>query len=336
MPGDFYDKLTCFIEKSGSRLPPREFYDRVNRAFHDCESENYDSIHREMFFCLDRIFLGLLSAVPPDSLPFHAGPGGAEVLDIGAGTGLVEELLFRSFRGRIKTIFVVDPNAEMTRRLLKKNEAWGFRIAVKNCYLEHAAFEPNSFDLVACSSVLHHIPDLPSFFATLRPLIRRGGLLLTMQDPRAEAWSDPVAMGRRSEHRQISEKQKPTVPKFRAVAKRLLPFIAAWRRRGTLEGKVNALLLKDGTFLRPLAMEEIWAITDIHVPDQPGQIGTGIARSALNAWLEGFEPIEYLTYNYFDGNLLQLEHGFARAEASFLASRDMHGFQFASLFRKVL
>jgi SAM-dependent methyltransferase len=341
MIGNQLDHLKLFIEKTGSSLTPKEFYDQVNSTFHDCESEIYDNVHKDMFVFLESIFTKLLKHIANDSAKIckdGSNPRKMSILDIGSGTGLVEEFLHRNRFIAVESICVVDPNKKMTKRLLAKNvKKWGFNINVKNCYLEEAGLCDSSFDLVICSSVLHHIPDLPRFFSFLEPLLSEGGYFLSMQDPRAESINDATAQKRKKEYLMLLQKQNNKRMRFEKIRnniKILLPILVLLRKRGTLEYKVNTQLKRKGIIKHELTMGEIWAITDIHVPNQPGAFGGGIKQADLAAWLNKCECTRYLTYNYFDTNLMNLTPDFIEKESNLLRASDPHGFLFSSLYRK--
>jgi SAM-dependent methyltransferase len=323
-------KLVDLARKAGSILPPLEFYHCVQTAFHDVESENYDDLHNEMYFYLENIFNRLFSLASKEKASLR-------VLDIGAGTGLVETFLAKKHSAIIERIDVVEPNARMIHKLEQKNLAWKLPIVSKNSYLENAGLN-QEYDIAICSSVLHHIPDLSTFFSVLRNLVKPGGFILTMQDPRNEVLTDSVAGDRRKlfllQHQNKVQKGKVDALKNTAIFVLRLAGVKRYlSKQKVLEVNVNKLL-KDRKIIRNhLSIQEIWAITDIHVPGLPGSIGSGISLGQLQRWLPNFDTTAYITYNFFNTNLLDLTDIFLAMENKFLSENDGHGFLFASLFK---
>jgi 2-polyprenyl-3-methyl-5-hydroxy-6-metoxy-1,4-benzoquinol methylase len=325
-------RLAALAHKAGSNLSPFEFYHVVQTAYHDVESEYYDDLHSEMYFYLENIFNRLFSLASKEKVCLR-------ILDIGAGTGLVETFLAKKHSAILEQIDVVEPNARMIHKLEQKNLAWKLPIVSKNSYLENAGLN-QEYDIAICSSVLHHIPDLSTFFSLLRNLVKPGGFILTMQDPRSEVLNDKVATDRRSmfllQNQVVKKVQRSKIAALKHAAESILRSAGVNKflsKNALLEKKVNRLLKDKKIINVHLSIQEIWAIADIHVPGLPGSIGSGISLDQLRRWLPNFEKSAYITYNFFNTNMLELNGNFLSMENKFLSEDDGHGFLFASLFR---
>src|ERR1700736_4402614 len=77
-----YESLRPLMARFGAVGEPKAFYWAVNAAFHTAEAREYDSIHADMFDGLRPIWQRLTAALPSE-------PARLDILDVGAGTGLV-------------------------------------------------------------------------------------------------------------------------------------------------------------------------------------------------------------------------------------------------------
>ena len=101
-------------------------------------------------------------------------PGGARVLDVGCGGGLLAEALAQA--GAAVTGIDLAPGMIEVARLhaAAARLAIDYRVADAQ---ELAAAAPGSFDAVTCMEMLEHVPDPPAMVATLGALVRPGGAL---------------------------------------------------------------------------------------------------------------------------------------------------------------
>lgn len=94
---------------------------------------------------------------------------GGRVLDVGTGTG---NLLPHLLRVGVRDLYANDISADMIAVAHAKFPAVTF---VEGA-IEHGDFQAAFFDAVVGFSVLHHLPDLHSFFAWLERALRPGGI----------------------------------------------------------------------------------------------------------------------------------------------------------------
>jgi len=94
-------------------------------------------------------------------------------------------------------------------------------------------------------------------------------------------------------------------------------------------------LLEQGVIARPMDMESIWAVTDFHVPGQPGSIGRGISLENMQAWLgPTFRRTDTFTYQFHGLPWDRLDAQVRAAEEAMLAQSDPHGAVFAAAWLK--
>ena len=87
-----------------------------------------------------------------------------DVLDLGAGAGIVSQM---NFRGAARRVCGVDPD----ERVLENPYLDEGKVA----YGEEIPYEDNSFDLIFADNVLEHLPHPAKVFSEIHRLLRPGG-----------------------------------------------------------------------------------------------------------------------------------------------------------------
>jgi ubiquinone/menaquinone biosynthesis C-methylase UbiE len=282
-PLDAFEKLRPIMEAVGAKGTAREFYWAVNSAFHKYESGKYDELHVDMYAEEEMVWEKLLS---------HLDRSRAyDFLDVGCGTGLVGELLNRICPKAVRRLTMLDPSAAMLERAKAKCARWSFPCVFAEGDISAMGTEAE-FDVLTVNSVLHHIVELDVFCRRATELLRPLGLLLTAQDPRAGAYEDAEYV------------QRVAAGKPRGMT-RVLRHVQ-WRLERILGGRADEMsietsrpLLEKGLIKKPMDNARIWAVTDFHVPNQPGGIGKGIDVARLQAWMPSMELLGTHTYDFF-------------------------------------
>lgn len=315
-----YDALIAIMDAYGGSGTPEAFFYEVSDAYHTVEAPLYDSLHKGMFVGGEPMWERLLSRVQGDGLA---------VVDIGAGTGLVGQMLAKYGAARVESLTIVEPNAAMLREARRRAREWPFRSECIQAGIESC--RGRDFDVVTVSSVLHHVPDLAGFCSKLAGMVRAGGCLLQMQDPVATRNADEVLAERRSDAAARRGASASTISwrtGRRAIARvaRMLGF----RRRDPLAHSVNSILLGKGCIRRPMPIEVIWAVTDFHVPEQPFGIGAGISADELTRHLAPLERVDVFTYEFHGLPWTGLTMEEQELERRWWAEGDIHGAVFGS------
>jgi ubiquinone/menaquinone biosynthesis C-methylase UbiE len=102
--------------------------------------------------------------------PYLPGVGG-RVLDLGAGTGRFSAALARASGA---TIVACEPSAAMRAACAATHP----HLLIVAGTAQEAPFQAGSFHAVWASQVIHHVPDLPAFAATMRRILTPAGHLL--------------------------------------------------------------------------------------------------------------------------------------------------------------
>ncbi len=228
---------------------------------------------------------------------------------------------------------LLDPCQAMLERCQEKRSRWLFETQAILGDIESVPLAAQ-FDVITVNSVLHHVVELEGFCSRLAALLRKGGVLLTAQDECAEAASDPRFLTRSADARR---RRKPTLyRKVRGLAGRVIRRVLGKPNLGPLARATNQPLLETGIIRRPMDQQNIWAVTDFHVPGQPGAFGRGISVRQLQAWLPGFELIDQLTYNYHGVPWTQLTTSERAEEHGWWASDDRSGQLLGTAWKKVV
>jgi ubiquinone/menaquinone biosynthesis C-methylase UbiE len=324
--GNPYDPLLCLMDKFGAVCSPEKFYWAVNEAYHAAESTCYDTIHSNMYEEEEQVWKRLLDMLPqsPKLLTF---------LDVGCGTGLVGHFVSQMCPQRVNELHLLDPSVAMLKEARAKAKGWPI-----NTVFHHGdvfSIENNTlYDVVTLNSVLHHVVDLQPFLRRIQDALVPGGLLLIAQDPRAGAEHDSVLIGRKASITKRLQRQVSFISKIRSLVAPRIKNILGIQRYDPLIETTNKTLLQKKIIKEPMDSKSIWAVTDFHVPAQPGNFGKGIDAGNCASWMPSTKLIDTFTYHYHDTPWQTLSDAERRQETSWWMANDTHGEESASIWRK--
>lgn len=104
-------------------------------------------------------------------------PRGAQVLDVGCGTGTTSLRLAR-LGFRVTGIDISDARIAEAR---ERAPVAGVSVTFLQGDAEALDFRPESFDAVCCTAILHHLPDVERDLVKFRRLLRPGGSVLATE-----------------------------------------------------------------------------------------------------------------------------------------------------------
>jgi len=149
----------------------REKIHVANVEVHRFEADYYALLHPEVYSKREQkrvvLMLKLVDKLIVDNQ--------RRALDFGAGTGnLTGKLLRMGY-----SVTATDISGEMCAVLKKRFSGYlkAGKLAVLNSPIEDVNFEKESFDLVTCYSVLHHLPDYGEVLRRLSGFLRKGGVM---------------------------------------------------------------------------------------------------------------------------------------------------------------
>src|ERR1700722_19416441 len=151
---------------------------RANQIFYGVEAHTYDAKNHVHSKAIQRYYQSLLdnrllSGVPRSEL------GRWTVLDVGCGTGFLEEFLI----GKVKTVYAVDATADMLRIAGQKFTAPAVQRVQADA--NQLPFLPATFDMVCSNAVLHHLYNWRSLLSQMVDLLKPGGRLFLGYEPNA-------------------------------------------------------------------------------------------------------------------------------------------------------
>ena len=155
----------------------RDLQERIreaNVAVHRFEAKYYELVHPEVYSEYEQKRIkSTLKMV--DKLIVNNHADAKRALDFGAGTGnLTGKLLDMGY-----DVTAVDISAEMCKILETKykNYLKAKKLIVFNSPIEDLSFDRDEFDLIACYSVLHHLPDYECALQRLSVFLKKGGVM---------------------------------------------------------------------------------------------------------------------------------------------------------------
>jgi ubiquinone/menaquinone biosynthesis C-methylase UbiE len=278
---------------------PVELVLQVNEIFHDIEGSDYYHIDIVLYESSRWKKFGSSYLLNKSK--------GLKIMDIGTGTGFVPSQIGNSLKEN--DLLICSDISTNILNVCKKN------LSEKNynCKLEFLKIngkkydlESNSLDFITLNSVLHHIPNFSVFFEEINRLLKKNGRLVIGHEPN-KLFSENKFLW--YNFRILHLLLKP-LELLVIILKRLKLYsiIKKIFRRNTSKVvnpdnfllRVNKILIDKCIINKPLRIDEIIKIVDIHSPtagDFNKKRGINI-NQILNSYLPNFK-IEYLeTYDH--------------------------------------
>lgn len=286
-----YNKLIPLIHKTGSKLSPKQFQEKINIVFHNYEAGHYDKMHQDMWDSLQEqinLLIDNLGNLPSKKL---------SLLDIGCGTGLSTQILLNSKLGTsIEKITLLDTSLNMLKQAEEKAKNWHINYKIINADISGIK---ERYDVIMICSVLHHIPDLKSFLEQVDNVLNPNGILIHLQDPNGDFLNDVKYLGRVQEYRNYA-KSKPNKKSISdIVPKSIKNYLNRKIGRKTYIDLVNDQLIKENVIKKRMSADEIWSVTDIHVETKLNNEITGISFNFLRMQLINYSLINHRSYGFY-------------------------------------
>ena len=154
-----------------------EAWKKAEKEFEDTISSKYEDLYYG--HAIERIYLKHFAAF----VRKYAKKTDA-ILDLGCGTGILEAELDPK---KFSNITGVDLSEKMINLASEKVKGAAFLAADG----EHLPFKDNSFDIIICSSTLHHFPDLSPILQELKRVLKEHGLIIIREPNRDHHFTRP-------------------------------------------------------------------------------------------------------------------------------------------------
>jgi 2-polyprenyl-3-methyl-5-hydroxy-6-metoxy-1,4-benzoquinol methylase len=306
---DSHQIIVDVMKRYGARCTAEQFQSAVNVTFHNFESQVYDALHQDMWDSLPRQF----SLLVDDCMHrYRNAPAKMRVLDVGAGTGLATDCLLRTaFGPRIASVNLLDTSPSMLDRASARSAKWNVRVRTRNGLISDVP-QGEEYDLIVTCSVLHHVPDLESFCKEVRRIQAPGGIFLHLQDPNPEFLEKKAPDTGNVQRKMLEQIARFTPKRVWGRIKRQL----TGTQGDDYISRTNRALVETGIIRAPLTVEDLFAITDIHVHDE-----RGISIGAMRGWLPEYEFLSQRSYAFF-GTLASHLTGEQRIREEELSSKN--------------
>jgi 2-polyprenyl-3-methyl-5-hydroxy-6-metoxy-1,4-benzoquinol methylase len=146
----------------------------ANVAVHRFEAKYYELIHPEVYNKYEQKRINSTLKMV-NKLVANNKVHTKRALDFGAGTGnITVKLLQMGYE-----VTAIDISTEMCKILEKKCRPYlkAEKLTIVNLPIEDVSFDRDKFDLIACYSVLHHLPDYVNVIQRLCGFLKKGGVM---------------------------------------------------------------------------------------------------------------------------------------------------------------
>ncbi|MBA4072262.1 MAG: hypothetical protein C0497_10570 [Gemmatimonas sp.] len=173
------------MPRTGSPAPADAAIARNVRAY-DAVASTYDASHPEIFNPVEQ---ARVAGAVRDVLAACAHALDVpRVLDVGAGTGN----LSAHFLNAGASVVSADVSPGCLRVVSERLAPSGRHAVQLIDGRSLRAFADATFDVAACYSVLHHVPDYLALVAEMARVVRPGGLVYLDHERHDASWHDPV------------------------------------------------------------------------------------------------------------------------------------------------
>lgn len=156
-----------------------------NVRAYDALAATYDAAHPEIFNPVEQARLAQAVRDALAACAMAASP--PRVLDVGAGTGN----LTAHFLAAGAHVTSADVSAECLRVTRERFQATGRHETQRIDGRSLRVFADGTFDVVACYSVLHHVPDYLALVEEMARVTRPGGVISIDHERHDASWTDP-------------------------------------------------------------------------------------------------------------------------------------------------
>lgn len=254
---------------------------KINKIFHDVESESYENNHPEIFDYESEDWCLLFKKIKSEYFRHNS----VTVLDIGTGTGFVPRAISNNLSSD-DCVIMTDISTGMLNQARIALSNFNFKkefILIQNKY---KSIPSSSVDIITMNSVLHHISNTQSLFIELERILKPGGCLIIKHEPNIKFVQNrflrTVYLGLRKVRDINSSNMRLKTPMYQKVVSRL---------------EQNGV-----TFKPALTPWQLQSLVDIHSPTAAGGMSTVKGFNLYDfadKFMSNSKLIENKTYGFF-------------------------------------
>ncbi|MBW7932516.1 MAG: class I SAM-dependent methyltransferase [Gemmatimonadaceae bacterium] len=194
-----------------------------NARAYDAVAATYERTHPEIFNDVEQARLA--DAVRDVLAACRTGRTPPRVLDVGSGTGN----LTAHFLSQGVEVVSADISTVCLAMVGERFRASGRHAVQRLDGTTLAPFADGAFDVAACYSVLHHVPDYLALVSEMARVVRTGGLVYIDHERHDASWTDPAYAAYMAEAWVFPPKRWTRFLDPRAYWRRIQPLLQ-WRR----------------------------------------------------------------------------------------------------------
>ena len=269
---------------------------RINEIFHDIEGKEYQEKHED-------IFTGeALRWQKHAERYFQSYKKPITVLDIGTGTGFIP-INTAKYLSENDTFICSDISEEMLTVSQKNIKSKNFKCNFKFKKLDGNTIGINSATIITMNSVVHHIPNLETFFTEIGKIIEPEGRIIIGHEPNKLFYTEKVLLNKYLFFQTFSSPKKFITKLARITGIYYILKKAVKNKANTnkIVSQINDILTKEGLITQELTKNDINKMIDYHSPSAGSKIDKtkGLDIEDLRKkYLPNFETEYFETYNF--------------------------------------
>jgi ubiquinone/menaquinone biosynthesis C-methylase UbiE len=261
---------------------------RINELYHNWEAKYYSERHPDIFKQEKDNWQKFASN-------FFTYDKAKKILDVGCGTGFIAQVIGK-YLTKDDEFFCSDISADMLK--IAEHNLSDSNFVNKFYFLkgsiEELDFQPYSLDFVIMNSVLHHLPNIETFFEEVNKILKPGGKLIIFHEPNVRFFQN----GFLRNNFLLLQYIKNIIFKFKNKSKRK---DLGKKEKEDIFEYINSRLKEEGLVTQNLGTIDIKQFVDYGSPTASGKIdknrGFDIYK-IQKQYLSNFKILEFTSYNY--------------------------------------
>jgi SAM-dependent methyltransferase len=267
---------------------------RANALYHDLNVGSFDAIHR-LRHRIERRFW------EEEVAPRLASAGAQIGVDICTGTGFVPKTLLERLSPETRML-CLDISSETLKKARSQLGVSSNRAVMIGSDATAIPLSNASVDWVSINAGLHHLPKVPATLREIDRILRPGGYFCAGHEPNSRFFSSRWVsrFERVIWYGSWYLSPRRNLARVRRAAKKT----CGERCDEEHLGEINQLLMKEGLVHRPLSLEDLRKLVDVHTHSGSSS-PAGLSPSRLIREFFSEYEIEVLQFGDYGGEMLR-------------------------------